>query len=79
MALQLSLECLLTQLGFDPLLGIHFLEAGVLLFLLGQPLGFPGLNSALLLFPAVTSRLVDPNGATDIVNGLALGDQPLSG
>ena len=38
-------ECLLTQLGFDPLLGIHFLEVGVLRFELLQTFHHGGIHT----------------------------------
>ena len=48
MALQLSLECLLTQLDFDLLLGIHFLEAGVLRFQLLQTFHHGGIHTGIV-------------------------------
>jgi len=55
------------------------LEAGVHLLQLSEPFGFLSLYAAVLLFPAVPGRLGDLNGAADVGNGLALGDQLLSG
>ena len=46
---------------------------------LGQPLGLLGLHSAVLLFPAVVGGLGDLDGSANVGNGLALGDQLLSG
>ena len=60
-------------------LGEKFLEAGVLLFQLGHPLGFLSLCSAVLLLSAVISRLGDLNGGADIGNCLALGVPLLKG
>ena len=55
------------------------LETGVLLLQLGQPFGLLGLHAAVLLLPAVVGRLGHLNGAADVSDGLALGDQLLSG
>jgi len=46
---------------------------------LGQPIGFLGLHSSVLLLAPVVGRLSDLDGATDIGNGHALSDQLLSG
>ena len=46
---------------------------------LSQPFGLLGLHAAVLLLPAVVVRLGHLNGAADVGDGLALGDQLLSG
>ena len=46
---------------------------------MSQPFGLLGLHAPVLLFPAVVGRLGDLNGAADVGDGLALGDQLLSG
>ena len=46
---------------------------------MGQPFGLLGLHTPVLLFPAVVGRLGDLNGAADVGDGLALGDQLISG
>jgi len=65
----------LLQLGFCQKL----FEAGVLLLQLVQPLGLLGLHTAVELPPAVVGRLSDFKDATNVSNGLALGQQLLSG
>ena len=57
----------------------QLLEASVLLLQLGQPFGLLDLHAAVLLLPAVVGRLGDLKGAADVGDGLALGDQLLSG
>ena len=58
---------------------VNPLKPSVLLLQLGQPFGLLGLHAAVLLLPAVVSRLGDLNGAADVGDGLALGSQLLSG
>ena len=54
-------------------------EPGVLLCQLSHPPGFLGLHAAVLLPPAVVGRLRHLDDATDLDDGLALGDQLLRG
>ena len=52
---------------------------GVLLLPLSQPFGLLGLHPAVLLPPAVLSRLRHLDDTADLDDGLALGDQLLGG
>ena len=69
------LEHRLFQLGLRQKL----LEPGVLLVQLSQPPDFLCLHPAVLLPPAVVGMLRHCDGAADIDDGLALGDQLLDG
>ena len=71
----LRLEHRLLQLGLRQKL----LEPGVLLLQLSQSSGFLGLHAAVLLPPTVIRRLRHLDDAADLDDGLALGDQLLSG
>jgi hypothetical protein len=67
------LEHRLLQLGFCQKL----FQPGVLLLQRSQPLGLLRLHPAVLLPPAVIRRLSHLDHATDVGDGLALGDQLL--
>ena len=67
------LEHGLLQLGFCEKL----FEPRFLLFQLSQPSGLLGLHAATLLSPAVVGRLRDLDDATDVGDGLPLGNQLL--